>query len=54
MKELKRGDLETLFIYLTVLVGETYGRAAQSGTNYRVCVNLSKSMVEFIDLFIHC
>ena len=34
VREVKRGDLEPLFLSPIVLIGEAYGRAAQSGNKY--------------------
>ena len=43
MREVKRGDPEPLFVSSIVLVREAHGRAAQSGTKYCVCVDLSEA-----------
>ena len=43
MRKVKRGDPETLFVSLIVLIGEAHGRAAQSGTKSHICVDFSKA-----------
>ena len=43
MREVKRDDLEPLFVNPIVLVGEAHSRATQIGTKYKVCVGFSEA-----------
>ena len=43
MREVKRGDPESLFVSPIVLIGEAHGRAAQTRTKYCVCVDFSEA-----------
>ena len=40
-REVKRGNPDPLVVSPIVFIGEAYGRAAQSGTKYLVCVDFS-------------